>query len=110
MPSTAAPDCIPSNGGSSNTEAQVCNLCAVTKGQQAIRDLTRAMIDRTGACRPCPGSSPTMERPSCGGASGPRAELARWGMRSPLFALKGKKTDAGVTNVHRVQLPIGGDG
>jgi hypothetical protein len=31
-------------------------------------------------------------------------------MRSPLFALKGKKTDAGVTNVHRVQLPIGGDG
>ena len=26
----------------------MCNLYAVTKGQQAIRELTRAMADRTG--------------------------------------------------------------
>jgi hypothetical protein len=26
----------------------LCNLYSVTKGQQAIRDLTRAMADRTG--------------------------------------------------------------
>jgi hypothetical protein len=26
----------------------LCNLYSFTKGQQAIRDITRAMIDRTG--------------------------------------------------------------
>jgi putative SOS response-associated peptidase YedK len=31
--------------------------------------------------------------------------LARWGMPSPLFALKGKKTDPGVTNIRNAQSP-----
>src|SRR5204863_5518166 len=31
--------------------------------------------------------------------------MARWGMPSPLFALKGKKTDSGVTNVRNVGSP-----
>jgi hypothetical protein len=31
--------------------------------------------------------------------------MARWGMPSPLFALKGKKTDPGVTNVRNVGSP-----
>jgi hypothetical protein len=28
--------------------------------------------------------------------------LARWGMPSPVFALKGKKTDPGVTNIRKI--------
>ena len=31
--------------------------------------------------------------------------MARWGMPSPVFALKGKKTDPGVTNVRNVKSP-----
>jgi len=31
--------------------------------------------------------------------------LARWGMPSPAFALKGKKTDPGVTNVRNIASP-----
>ena len=34
----------------------MCNLYAVTKSQQAIRDLTRAMTDRTGNLPPLPGA------------------------------------------------------
>ena len=43
----------------------MCNLYSVTKGQQAILQLTRALIDRTGNLLPCPGSSRTTLRPSC---------------------------------------------
>ena len=39
------------------------------------------------------------------GAEGCELTLARWGMPSPIFALKGKKTDAGVTNVRNVTSP-----
>jgi putative SOS response-associated peptidase YedK len=31
--------------------------------------------------------------------------MARWGMPSPAFALKGKKSDPGVTNVRNVKSP-----
>src|SRR5208337_2664744 len=31
--------------------------------------------------------------------------MARWGMPSPVFALKGKKSDPGVTNVRNVKSP-----
>jgi putative SOS response-associated peptidase YedK len=31
--------------------------------------------------------------------------MTRWGMPSPAFALAGKKTDPGVTNVHNVKSP-----
>ena len=42
----------------------MCNLYAVTKGQQAIRDLTRAMADRTGNLPPLPGIYPDYPAPS----------------------------------------------
>jgi hypothetical protein len=42
----------------------MCNPYAVTKGQQAIRELTRARHDRTGNLRPLPGISLTIPRPS----------------------------------------------
>jgi hypothetical protein len=39
------------------------NLYSVTKGQQAIRDLTRAMNDRTGNMPPLPGIFPDYPAP-----------------------------------------------
>jgi putative SOS response-associated peptidase YedK len=87
-------------------EARVCNLYAVTKGQQAIRDLTRAMTDRTGNLPPLPGIFPDYGAPVVReGPEGRELVLARWGMPSPIFALKGRKTDAGVTNVRNVSSP-----
>jgi len=41
----------------------VCNLYAVTKGQQAIRELTRAMSDRTGNLLPLSGVFPDYAAP-----------------------------------------------
>ena len=41
----------------------MCNFYAVTKGQQAIRDLTRAMLDRAGNLPPLPGIFPDYAAP-----------------------------------------------
>ncbi len=41
----------------------MCNLYAVTKGQQAIREFTRAMFDRTGNLPPMPGVFPDYAAP-----------------------------------------------
>ena len=96
----------PGGSGSSNTEARLCNLYPVTKGQQAIRDLVGAMIDRTGNLPPLPGIFPDYGAPIVReGPEGRELTLARWGMPSPIFALKGRKTDAGMTNVRRVTSP-----
>ena len=40
----------------------MCNLYSITKGQQAIRELTRAMTDRTGNLPPLPGVFPGLRR------------------------------------------------
>jgi putative SOS response-associated peptidase YedK len=66
----------------------MCNLYAVTKGQQAIRELTRAMHDRTGNLPPLPGIFPDYGAPIVReGPDGGELSLARWGMPSPVFAL-----------------------
>jgi putative SOS response-associated peptidase YedK len=84
----------------------MCNLYAVTKGQQAIRELTRAMHDRTGNLPPLPGIFPDYGAPIVrDGPDGRELALARWGMPSPVFSLKGKKTDPGVTNIRNVKSP-----
>ena len=81
----------------------MCNLYSITKGQQAIRDLSRAMTDRTGNLPVLPGIFPDYRAPIVRNQDGGRElTMARWGMPSPLFALKGKKTDPGVTNVRNV--------
>lgn len=84
----------------------MCNLCSVTKSQAAIREMARAMHDRTGNLPPLPGVFPDYRAPVVR-EDGEGRELvwARWGMPSPLFALKGKKTDAGVTNIRNVKSP-----
>lgn len=84
----------------------MCNLYSVTKGQQAIRDLYRAATDRTGNMPPLPGVFPDYAAPIVRNAAGGRElAMARWGMPSPLFALKGRKVDPGVTNIRNAASP-----
>ncbi len=85
----------------------MCNLYSVTIGPQAIRDVARAMRDTTGNWPPLPGIFPDYPAPIVRNAPDGVRELAmaRWGMPSPVFALKGKKTDPGVTNVRNVASP-----
>ncbi len=84
----------------------MCNLYSLTKGQQAIRELAGAMIDRTGNLPPMPGIFPDYAAPIVrSGPDGLELALARWGMPSPVFALEGKRTDPGVTNVRNLASP-----
>ncbi len=84
----------------------MCNLYSVTKGQQAIRELAGAMRDRTGNLPPLSGIFPDYAAPIVRNQPGGRElTMARWGMPSPVFALKGKKSDPGVTNVRNVKSP-----
>jgi putative SOS response-associated peptidase YedK len=84
----------------------MCNLYAMTTNQQAIRDLTRAMSDKTGNLPPLPGIFPDYLAPIVRNQpDGRELSLARWGMPSPVFALKGRNSDPGVTNVRNVASP-----
>ena len=84
----------------------MCNLYSVTKGQQAIREAFRAMTDRTGNLPSMPGVFPDYAAPIVrNGEDGRELTMARWGMPSPVFALKGKKTDPGVTNIRNAKSP-----
>jgi putative SOS response-associated peptidase YedK len=61
----------------------MCNLYSLTKGQAAIRALTRALVDRTGNLPPMPGVFPDYPAPIVrNGAEGRELVLARWGMPS----------------------------
>lgn len=84
----------------------MCNLYSLTKGQQAIRDLVSVWKDSTGNLPPLPGIFPNYPAPIVTNTPGGREmRMAKWGMPSPAFALKGKKTDPGVTNVRNVKSP-----
>ena len=84
----------------------MCNLYSLTKGQQAILELAGAMMDRTGNLPPMSGIFPDYAAPIVRNGNGGRElALARWGMPSPVFALEGKKTDPGVTNVRNLASP-----
>jgi putative SOS response-associated peptidase YedK len=85
----------------------VCNLYSLTKSQDAIRRITKAMRDRTGNLPSLPGIFPDYAAPIVRSAEDGERELllARWGMPSPAFALKGKKVDKGVTNIRNTASP-----
>ena len=85
----------------------MCNLYSLTKGQQAIRELARAMRDVAGNLPPLPGVFPDYSAPIVRNAPDGVRELsmARWGLPSPVFALKGRNSDPGVTNVRNVASP-----
>src|SRR5262245_60771079 len=104
----------------------MCNLYSYSKGQAAIRELARAMLDRTGNMPPLPGIFPDYPAPIVRNSpDGRELVMARWGMPSPQniqfeatkkraqkLEAKGKavdfnellrmEPDAGVTNVRNV--------
>ncbi|MCY1669540.1 SOS response-associated peptidase [Novosphingobium sp. SL115] len=85
---------------------QMCNLYSLTAGQAAIRQLADAMSDKTGNLAAMPGIYPDYAAPIVRQARGARElTLARWGMPSPAFALKGRAVDKGVTNVRNTASP-----
>lgn len=67
----------------------MCNLYSMTKGQQAIRDLARALRDTTGNLPPLPGIFPDYPAPIVRNATDGVRELAmvRWGMPSSKKAI-----------------------
>ena len=62
----------------------MCNLYSVTKGQAAIRDAFRAMVDRTGNMPSLPGIFPGQMGPVVRhGADGRELAMLRWGFPCP---------------------------
>ena len=84
----------------------MCNLYSLSKGQAAIIEMTRAMLDQTGNMPLLPGIFPDYSAPIVRNSeAGRELVMARWGMPSPAFALKGRKSDPGITNVRNVASP-----
>lgn len=84
----------------------MCNLYSMTKGQQAIREAADVMSDLTGNLPPMDEIYPDRPAPVVRNTKeGRELALMRWGMPSPAFALKGKKTDRGVTNIRNTVSP-----
>lgn len=84
----------------------MCNLYSITKGQAAIAALFRVARDRTGNLPSMTGVFPDYAAPIVRmGVEGRELVMARWGMPSPVFALKGRTTDTGVTNVRNASSP-----
>ncbi|EAU39901.1 hypothetical protein FP2506_17534 [Fulvimarina pelagi HTCC2506] len=65
------------------------------------------MTDRTGNLPSLPGVFPDMEAPVVrNGYDGDRElTMMRWGMPSPKFVTKDRKTDPGVTNIRNTKSP-----
>jgi putative SOS response-associated peptidase YedK len=64
------------------------------------------MFDRTGNLPPLPGIFPDYAAPIVRNRpDGRELTMARWGMPSPVFALKGRNSDPGVTNVRNTGSP-----
>ena len=84
----------------------MCNLYSLSKGQAAIIEMTRAMLDQTGNLPLLPGIFPDYSAPIVRNtAHGRELAMARWGMPSPAFALKGRNSDPGITNVRKTASP-----
>jgi putative SOS response-associated peptidase YedK len=64
------------------------------------------MTDTTGNLPPLPGIFPDYAAPIvCNQPGGRELMMARWGMPSPTFALKGRNCDPGVTNIRNTASP-----
>jgi putative SOS response-associated peptidase YedK len=85
----------------------MCNLYSITKAQDAMRALFRVSRELTGNLPPMPGVFPDFPAPIVRMADGARElTMARWGMPSPQFALKGKTTDTGVIGLAQVYFDV----
>lgn len=84
----------------------MCNLYSMTKSQDAVRAWFSIQHDRAGNLPPMPGVFPDYPAPIIRMVQSERElTMARWGMPSPAFALKGRTTDPGVTNVRNTASP-----
>lgn len=84
----------------------MCNLYSLTTTQAAIADLVGLWRDDIGNLPAMPAIYPDYPAPVITQEAGGRVmRMMRWGMPSPAFALKGKKTDKGVTNVRNTTSP-----
>ncbi len=84
----------------------MCNLYSIVSNQAAIRQLAMAFRDSVGNLAPMPGVFPDYPAPIVrNAADGRELAMARWGMPSPSFVLKGRNTDSGVTNVRNTASP-----
>jgi putative SOS response-associated peptidase YedK len=64
------------------------------------------MTDSTGNLPPLPGVFPDYSAPIVRNQpSGRELTMARWGMPSPAFALKGRISDTGITNIRNTASP-----
>lgn len=87
-------------------EDYMCNLYSITSNQAAIRQLAMVLNDIAGNLAPMPGVFPDYAAPIVRNTPGGRElAMARWGMPSPAFVLKGRNTDPGVTNVRNTASP-----
>lgn len=81
----------------------MCNLYSLSKGQAAIREIASVWPDRTGNLAPQPAIFPDQSGPVIrNGEEGRELVMMRWGMPSPEFVLKNRRTDAGVTNIRNL--------
>jgi len=75
----------------------MCNLYSMSKGQQAIREFTRAMADTTGNLPSLPGIFPDYPAPIVRNTTaGRELALVRWGMpssRQALYEAASKRAD-----------------
>lgn len=84
----------------------MCNLYAMESTSAAIRAAASALNDLTGNLPRMPGIYPDYAAPIVrNGPGGRELVMARWGMPSPAFALKGHKVDRGVTNIRNTESP-----
>ena len=84
----------------------MCNLYSMTKPRDYVAGLVRTLRDLSGNMPPLPGIFPDYEAPIVrNSADGREMAMARWGMPSPVFALKGRNSDPGITNVRNVKSP-----
>jgi putative SOS response-associated peptidase YedK len=82
----------------------MCNLYSIDIGQQAIREIAKAMRDVTGNMPSLPGVFPDYFAPIVRTAPDGVRELsmARWGMPSPAFALT---MSSSISSVRRKPKP-----
>ncbi len=86
--------------------AEMCNLYSLRSGQDDLRTAFAIERDEAGNLPPLFGIYPNTSAPVVRLRDGARTlSMMRWGMPSPAFALRGKKTDLGVTNVRNTASP-----
>ncbi|MCS0502240.1 SOS response-associated peptidase [Ancylobacter mangrovi] len=84
----------------------MCNLYSHHSNVDAIADLVGTLKNKAGNLPPQPEIFPDYPAPVVRmGVDGAELAMARWGMPSPVFVLKGKNRDPGVTNIRNVGSP-----